>query len=197
MSRFTVLGSVFGVCAAIGYTYPPFVALKTAYEPVLPAHDDSAGRRLHAKLIETEMSNLSIVRRLNKDSGFESIQNGTHVYTNSTLQVPGGINVAPRVYRSKESGETVAVYHVGYKVTGFPFIVHGGILATLLHETFSTDAEAGWKIKNLDIKYRAPSLANQFLVVRSHKKKDGSVEGSVQNAHGKVLVEASADFICQ
>lgn len=90
------------------------------------------------------------------------------------LSTPGGIAIPPRFYFNPQTKDTVGIYHLGMKLTGYPFIVHGGILATvmedLMREAVKLIAQrSGEKINDLSISYKFPTLANQFVVVRTYK----------------------------
>lgn len=129
--------------------------------------------------------------------------------TNHTLAAPGGIAVQPVIFHNTKTDETVTFVHMGYKLCGYPFIIHGGMLATLFNETFKRNAslssdtlstlKTDYKVENISITYKSPSLANQFFVVKT-KKSD--IPGSdpelynltsvIESEDGKVLVEAKA-----
>lgn len=128
------------------------------------------------------------------------------VFTADTLKVPGGISGRPLVFTNKEDKSAVIIVHVGHKVTGFPMIVHGGILATLLDEALGRTAfmsfPAGVGVTaNLSLQYKAPSIAHQFLVIRTQTGEvnstgtKASVSGTVETLKGKRLVESSAIFV--
>lgn len=133
----------------------------------------------------------------------------TPLLTTHTLSAPGGIAVQPVIFHNTVTDETVTFVHMGYKLCGYPFIVHGGILATLLNETFKRNAslshstssvlKTDYKVENISISYRAPSLANQFFVVKTKQERaDGTdpdlyyLKSTVESESGKVLVEATA-----
>lgn len=58
------------------------------------------------------------------------------------------------------------------KLTGYPFIVHGGILATIMEDLMRESVKlitqkTDEKINDLSISYKFPTLANQFVIVRT------------------------------
>lgn len=129
--------------------------------------------------------------------------------TNHTLSAPGGIAVQPVIFHNTKMDETITFVHMGYKLCGYPFIVHGGMLATLLNETFKRNAslssdtlstlKTDYKVENISITYKSPSLANQFFVVKTKKSPlPGSqpdlysLTSVIESEEGKVLVEATA-----
>ena len=188
---------------------------------------------MYTKVIETEMMNLPLVKQLLADPRYEfnraweeqqqkaiasppeaaskddvsSTSNRSgEIFTAQTLQVPGGISAHPIVFVDRETKSSIAIVHVGRKVTGFPMIVHGGILATLLDEALGRTAFLGFPggvgvTANLRVDYKAPSVAHQFLVIRTHcdevneKKTKALVSGTVETLKGKILVKSNAIFV--
>ncbi|KAK6462543.1 HotDog domain-containing protein [Scheffersomyces coipomensis] len=130
--------------------------------------------------------------------------------TTHTLATPGGILIKPVIFCNVETNETVTIVHAGYRLCGYPFLIHGGIIATLLNETFKRNASLSsltssnlkddFKVENLTINYRNPTFANQFIVVKTKKKenvegddnKTITLESVIQTTKGKVLVKSSA-----
>jgi acyl-coenzyme A thioesterase PaaI-like protein len=79
-------------------------------------------------------------------------------------------------------------------------IVHGGLLATLLDEALARTAINNLPDKigvtaNLSLNYRAPTKADQFIVIRTtlveKKGRKAVVSGRVEDMEGTVLVEAT------
>jgi len=94
--------------------------------------------------------------------------------------------------------------HVGTGVCGHEGIVHGGLVATLLDESLARVAIANLPAKvgvtaNLSIDYRAPTRADQFIVLKVKlievKGRKSVVGGRVEDMHGTVLAEATATFV--
>lgn len=118
------------------------------------------------------------------------------------LAKPGGISIKPVSFFNPERKELVTFIHLGYRLCGYPFLVHGGILATILSEAFKLTSSMrsgvhhssrNINIKHLSIKYKAPSIANNFLTIRTKIKDDPSVdkcvlEGSVESQEGKLHI---------
>lgn len=130
--------------------------------------------------------------------------------TNSTLAKAGGIAIEPTLFHDKASNSTVTIVHVGDKLCGYPFLVHGGMLATILNESFKRNASLSthsktklkddFMVSKLSISYKAPSLANQFLIVKTHSSKssfDSPIcsDASIETADGTVLVKSEAEVI--
>ncbi|RKP30053.1 hypothetical protein METBISCDRAFT_17186 [Metschnikowia bicuspidata] len=129
--------------------------------------------------------------------------------TNHTLAVPGAIAVKPVIFHNKVTDETITFVHMGYRLCGHPFIIHGGMIATLLNETFKRNAslsgttlsslKTDYMVENISISYRAPSLANQFFVVKTKQvaalePKLYKLTSAIESEKGKVLVQAEASL---
>lgn len=128
-------------------------------------------------------------------------------FTNHTLSHPGGILIKPVIFHNHVTDETVTIVHMGYKLCGYPFIVHGGIIATLLNESFKRSAslsatthsslKGDFMVNSLGISYKRPLFANQFFVVKTKGAKNPEGEGLIlhsviENEKGKVVVESDA-----
>lgn len=128
-------------------------------------------------------------------------------FTNRTLSHPGGILIKPVIFHNHVTDETVTIVHMGYKLCGYPFIVHGGIIATLLNESFKRCAslstttnstlKGDFMVNSLGISYKRPLFANQFFVVKTNLRKspEGEVfvlKSVIENEKGKIVVESDA-----
>ncbi|GEQ67937.1 hypothetical protein JCM33374_g1603 [Metschnikowia sp. JCM 33374] len=108
--------------------------------------------------------------------------------TSHTLAQPGGIAIPPVIFHNRKTKETISIVHMGYRLCGYPFVVHGGMLATLLNETFKRNAslrhDSGakanspgslkddYKVDQLSISYRSPAFADQFFIVKTEQVPD-------------------------
>jgi acyl-coenzyme A thioesterase PaaI-like protein len=76
-----------------------------------------------------------------------------------------------RLAFQREGDAVVTEFTPTQAFQGFPGVVHGGILATLLDETLNRTAmvEGRWTMTGrLDVRYRAPALIGQTLRVTAH-----------------------------
>ena len=133
-----------------------------------------------------------------------------HNLTAGTLSGPGMIAVPPYYFNKHDGSEMVQIFYVGTDVSGHPGIVHGGFIATMMDEGLARCAFPAMQNKvgvtaNLQINYRKPTMAGQFLVLRAKTTKvegrkawsEGWLE-SLEVAEGEQpekLVEASALFV--
>ncbi|OQE05402.1 hypothetical protein PENVUL_c025G09586 [Penicillium vulpinum] len=129
--------------------------------------------------------------------------------TAGTLAGPGKIVVPPYVFSQRDGKTMVSLMYLGGDVCGHQGIIHGGLLATLLDEGLARCCFPALPNKvgvtaNLNIDYRAPAMANQYVALRAETVKvEGRkawVEGRIETLPSDgtepvVLVEAKALFI--
>jgi 3'-phosphoadenosine 5'-phosphosulfate synthase len=127
-----------------------------------------------------------------------------HNFIGRTLMGPGKIVVSPFTWIETGGKSLVHISYLGMDLCGHPGIVHGGMLATMLDEGFANCCSAAFPNKNgmtanLNINYRAPVFARNFVVLRANTTKVQGrkiwVEGHIETlvAEGEkpvVLVEA-------
>ncbi|KAK7962171.1 uncharacterized protein PG986_002996 [Apiospora aurea] len=122
-----------------------------------------------------------------------------------------------RVFWNASTGELVNVVYFGGGTAGWPGVVHGGALATVLDETLGRCAILRFPSRTgvtarLELNYKKPTVTNAFYTVRTRPvveegaealNKDGSrksdrklwVHGHVEAENGRVCVEARALFV--
>ncbi|KAF7290231.1 4HBT domain-containing protein [Mycena indigotica] len=124
--------------------------------------------------------------------------------TSGALRGPGKLALIPLVRARRDEQEALAFVHLGRGLCGHDGIIHGGLLATLLDEALFRTAAAHLPSKagvtaKLTLNYRAPTRADQFVVLRtslvSQSGRKAFVKGTVEALDGTVLVEAEALFI--
>ena len=97
----------------------------------------------------------------------------------------------------REGDRIVAEYRPAERYQGFPGVLHGGILATMLDETMGRTGalRREWLMTGkLDIRYRRPAPIDQTLRVWGEiaRERDGAIDaiGAVELMDGTVLAEA-------
>jgi hypothetical protein len=176
-----------------------------------PDANTQAGR------IELQLQDLPLVKSLSADPKWKASRPHLKIPPNlKPLSFTGGhllsddkIPVPPLIFTTGDGKELVGVFYLGPAVCGHPGIVHGGLLATLMDEGLARTCFAALPSKvgmtaNLNINYRSPCRAGQFVVLRAETTKvDGRkawVKGRLETlglagGAGKTLVEADALFI--
>ncbi len=134
--------------------------------------------------------------------------------TTGPLAGSRGLGGYQRVFHNGDTGEMVAVVWFGAGTSGWPGVVHGGLIGTIVDEMLgrvairSLAAHTGVTAR-LELHYRAPTFAEGFYVVRcasvpddelpeaQRGKRDRKVwcRGVVETLEGKVCVEASGLFV--
>ncbi|KAI5919507.1 Adenylylsulfate kinase-domain-containing protein [Camillea tinctor] len=129
--------------------------------------------------------------------------------TAGVLLGPGKVVVPPIAFTEEGGKSIVSIYYLGNDVCGHPGIVHGGLLATMLDEGLARACFAALPFgmgvtANLNINYRAPTMANSYVVLRATTTKvegrkawvEGRIETLVDNDEKPVvLAEATALYI--
>lgn len=124
---------------------------------------------------------------------------------------PGGIMMNPKVFFGQDVKQTMSFVHLGYKMCGYPFLVHGGIIATLLNDfskvgayllsSCTGDSNRRFKVKSLNIFYRYPTYANQVLAIKTFatesehiRTPEKWIKSTILSEEGKILVECDAQL---
>ncbi|KAF2471907.1 Thioesterase/thiol ester dehydrase-isomerase [Lindgomyces ingoldianus] len=131
--------------------------------------------------------------------------------TGGTLLGEGKIAVPPLQFTTADGSEFASIQYLGPALCGYPGIIHGGLLATLLDEGLARCCFPALPNKvgvtaSLKIDYRRPVLAEQYVVLRAETTKvegrkawvKGWLETLVEEGEDEkpvVLVEAEALFI--
>ncbi|KAK3843406.1 MAG: HotDog domain-containing protein [Linnemannia gamsii] len=127
-----------------------------------------------------------------------------HHLTAGTLRGDGKLGVKPALFQSKDQLQVLSVLHVGSDMCGHPNITHGGLLATLLDEITAMTAIPNLPGKtgftaNLNINYRHPCIADQFLIAHSEvtsiEGRKAFVKATLKTISGTLLADATALFI--
>ncbi|KAI1654659.1 HotDog domain-containing protein [Daldinia decipiens] len=198
----------------IGISLGTLIRLSLA--PPAPFPHGSPQDQYHVSKIRDEGSALPLVRALSSDPTWKSwdaysgAQSTTVVQSRLTSGPLGGSHGIPfqRVFRNTKTNEVISVMYLGTATAGWPGVVHGGALATLLDESLVRCAVLLFPARTgvtarLELQYRAPTLTSAFYVIRAQpmiregedpSKSDRKmwVEGTLETLHGKICVEAKA-----
>ncbi|KAI1462889.1 HotDog domain-containing protein [Daldinia caldariorum] len=198
----------------IGLSLGTLVRLSLAPPPPYP--HGSPQDEYHVSKIREEGSALPLVRRLSSDPTWKSwdaysgAQSSSIVQSRLTTGPLGGSHGLPfqRVFRNTKTNEVISVVYLGAATSGWPGVVHGGALATLLDESLVRCAVLLFPARTavtarLELQYRAPTLTSSFYLIRARpmiaegedlSKVDRKmwVEGTLETLHGKICVEAKA-----
>ena len=115
--------------------------------------------------------------------------------TAGILQGYGGLGLQ-RVFWNQKEKRLISVVFLGGALSGWPGVVHGGLIATILQENLERVANgyeigsggsptASWVLGQLDITYRKPTQAQQMFVVKAELE-DTTEESAFENKGLKV-----------
>ncbi|KAI1091953.1 HotDog domain-containing protein [Rostrohypoxylon terebratum] len=209
-------------------------ALRFTLSPPPPPPQGSTEDALLTEQIRASGSSLPLVRSLSQDpnytswdaySGFSTPSPSTTTTTTdptpSKTLVQSRITSGPlsgsrglpfqRIFHNAATGEIISVLYFGSGTGGWPGVVHGGALATLLDESLGRCAILRFPARTgvtarLELQYRQPTLTSGFYVIRarpmdderdSPEKRDRKlwVEGTLETMDGNTCVEAKALFV--
>jgi acyl-coenzyme A thioesterase PaaI-like protein len=167
--------------------------------------------------IKTKASRMPIVQSLSSDPEWESWDAYSEaVPRSSPPRITAGAMSGSRglaqqtIFHNKTTGELVNVVYFGGALSGWPGVVHGGALATVLDESLGRCAILSFPARTgvtarLEVVYKAPTMTNAFYVIHVkplEAENDSAtldrkmwVEGRVLDTSGKLCVEAKALFV--
>ncbi|KAL1881513.1 hypothetical protein Plec18167_003109 [Paecilomyces lecythidis] len=181
-----------------------------ATPPEPDTEEDTALRRS----IEDAYERLPIVQALRDDPDFGKEWNAysnfseeekEHRLTSGPLKGGRGLALQRIFYNAKENS-IVNVVHFGGALEGWPTVVHGGALATVLDETLGRVAVRSFPARtgvtaNLNINYRAPVSSVNFYTIKAtldpilSTDRKGHIKAEVRDQTGKLCAEATALFV--
>ncbi|KAF9060703.1 HotDog domain-containing protein [Rhodocollybia butyracea] len=185
---------------AVGSIYPasPLAFLYPAPAPGPPADPHSPESLEYTAAIEKQLLSLPLLESLRAASDANEWYEAQRRVNNLSA---GALRV---VWVRRDESESYVFVHLGRGLCGHDGIVHGGMLATILDESMARTAinnlpERVGVTATLNLSYRAPTKADQFVVV---KTKMGEVKGRrayvvarLEDMKGTLLVEAKAMFV--
>ncbi|KAF8148628.1 HotDog domain-containing protein [Crassisporium funariophilum] len=203
-----------GVLCAI-YPPPPISILFPRAAPGPPAEPDSPESLKYSATLEEQLQALPALKELrSREDAHEWYETRPYQHfpeerrvnnlTAGALRGPGKLAIFPLIRVKKDETESLVFIHLGRGLCGHDGIIHGGLLATLLDETLARTAISNLPEKvgvtaRLALNYRAPTMADQFVVIKTHiqevKGRKATVSGSVEDLNGTILVEATATFV--
>ncbi|KAH8907880.1 hypothetical protein BR93DRAFT_570511 [Coniochaeta sp. PMI_546] len=163
--------------------------------PAPPVPKDSHLDDLQRQQIHHLASKLDVVQALEEDptwvswdayASFPPEQRRTHIVA-SSLSSSSALGAYQRVFQNTETGEVLVLIYFGRGVTGWPTVVHGGALATVLDETcgraaFARLGQSGGEKKRpivtawLKLDYLAMTQEREFYLVGARVKEDEELE---------------------
>lgn len=168
--------------------------------------------------IEAHINDHWLTQEMRSTPGFTSLRPHMKIpepfrannLTAGVLFGPNRVPVPPIAWVEEGGKSLVSISYLGQELCGHPGIVHGGFLATMLDEgmarcSFGALPHNIGMTANLNINYRAPAMAGNYVVLRAETTK---VEGRKAEVTARietlpankgdapvVLAEATALFV--
>ncbi|KAF7353969.1 4HBT domain-containing protein [Mycena venus] len=197
------------------YPPPPLSLLYPRPAPPPPSDATSPESLAYTAALEVELQALPALRALREEADadewyetrpHEAIPESARAnkLTSGALRGPGRLALFPLARVRKDERKAVVFVHLGRGLCGHDGIIHGGLLATLLDEVLARNAIINFPEKvgvtaTLSLKYKAPTRADQFVIIKSElvelKGRKAFVAGRVETLDGTLLVEADGLFI--
>ncbi|KAI1948101.1 hypothetical protein LOZ53_005821 [Ophidiomyces ophidiicola] len=125
--------------------------------------------------------------------------------TTGPLRGSRGISTQTIFWNEQEKTATSVLY-LGAGIGGWPGLVHGGALATLLDEAMGRVALRSFPARtgvtaNLNVNYRKPFFADQFCIITAKCEPEQSnerkaiVKAEIRDSAGSLCTEASSVFV--
>ncbi|KAK2075370.1 hypothetical protein P8C59_009499 [Phyllachora maydis] len=194
-AAFLLLGATVGITFR-QLVHPPAPA---------PASDSDAEAATRARL-HRHASQLALVQQLTADPAWTSwpayagvpAARRPHHLMSGPLGGPRAAGGYQRVFHHRGTGEVVVVVHLGRAVAGWPLVVHGGVLASVLDESCGRAAFREWGATGvtarLGLQFRRPAFADRFYVVRCRARREEELpEEERGKRHYKVYVDATLE----
>ncbi|KAK4181351.1 HotDog domain-containing protein [Triangularia setosa] len=178
--------------------------LRLFISPPTPPSPDTEEDNYVISTLQTQASHLPIVQQLSSDPAWisweayntlSSSHRSQHI-TAHTLRGSRGVGGYQRIFHNPSTGELVSVIFFGPATIGWPGVVHGGCLATILDESCGRAAFKQWGglagvTANLNIEYKRATLANGFYVIRVRSRTEEELpEKERGKRHYKSWVDA-------
>ncbi|KAL2002232.1 hypothetical protein VTN02DRAFT_379 [Thermoascus thermophilus] len=195
-----------GIFGALGVYFDSSVPF------VPPAPDTDEDAALIEKISRT-LETYPITRELRKNPdyvewdayGSLSDEKKAHRLTSGPLRGARGLAVQ-RIFWNETEKKAVNIVWFGPGLDGWPTIVHGGVLSTVLDECLGRVALRSFPARtgvtaNLNINYRAPVRSGNLYTVHATLDQERStdrkayVKGQILDDNGKLYVEATGLFV--
>ncbi|KAF9309875.1 hypothetical protein BG003_009196 [Podila horticola] len=202
----------------IGKLQPTILGTEEPDEPfnsATPVTQEKAKELKKSVLLEHEMHQLEIVHQYKDKVAAGEWKEGDpyffltdhtkkHNLTAGALRGENMLSVRPLKFERKDKKAIVLFLHLGRSLCGHDKIIHGGLLATLLDEATGMVALPNLPFHigftaNLNVNYRRPVTADQFVMVTAEFEKGegrkGYTNASIRDLGGNTLVECTALFV--
>ncbi|KAL2871533.1 PaaI family thioesterase [Aspergillus lucknowensis] len=200
-----------GTFGGLGFLVDSRITKALTSPPPVPGSEHDMRRMDRVRTIFEER--LPIVKQLREDPDYtESDVYGNYSWRDKEQRLTSGPLSGSRglayqkVFWNSGANKAVNVVFLGKGIEGWPVLVHGGALATILDEHLARVAiqnlpERTAVTANLDINYRKMVASENFYAVHATLDQERStdrkayVNGEIRDMRGNVLVESSGLFV--
>ncbi|KAK4461375.1 putative mitochondrial membrane protein FMP10 [Cladorrhinum samala] len=173
--------------------------------PPTPPEPGSEEDEYTISVLHDQASKLPIVKQLSSDPAWESWNayntlppghRRSHIAAGA-LRGSRGVGGYQRIFYNKDTGELISVIYFGASTIGWPGVVHGGCLATILDESCGRAAFKQWGgltgvTASLTLQYKKATLANGFYVIKVKPRAEEDLPESERGKrHYKCYVDAT------
>ncbi|VEU21674.1 DEKNAAC102499 [Brettanomyces naardenensis] len=189
----------------------------------LPTNDEE--KREYTQRLENRLQHLRIVRELSRNPDLIQTRSWESFNTISKLPLEdqdeptgtirdplteaGGIPIPPLVFNDPQNKKAYVIMHLGRRLSGYPLIVHGGIIGLLVDEVFKKSCAAEFGILDVNrlhterstLNYRSPTFVNTFVLFETQCYDLGGgryrVVGKLSNAQNRKKLAEAETIITQ
>ncbi|XBW37015.1 hypothetical protein QEN19_002595 [Hanseniaspora menglaensis] len=163
---------IFSSFALIGYAISANYSVMDLLTIYASAETSQDARDYKLKL-QAKLLHLPIAKQLTK-TGFVEVVGETNQNGYELLNELGGVSIPPKSYFNPQTKKLVDIVHIGMKLQGYPFMLHGGISSDIISQfmikslKFDDSIVEGkkYKLRGLKVDYKAPVFVNKFIVLR-------------------------------
>ncbi|KAL5341479.1 HotDog domain-containing protein [Aspergillus crustosus] len=200
----------FGLSGCLGLGIGEIVHSYLLKEPTRPGTEEDG---CEMREISPKFERVPIVQKLRRDPDWTEVyvygnysdEDKERRMTSGPLGGSGGLAIQKVFWNSKEK-KAINVVYFGRGTEGWPFIVHGGAIATVLDEHLARVAvqnlpERTAVTANLDVTYKLPAFSSQFYSIHATLDQERStdrkayVNGEVRNIEGYLCSTATGLFV--
>lgn len=196
----------------MGLTIGKTLSLAIAPPPLpLPGSKEDA---LIVERITKKAEELPLVKSLTEDPDWTfhdafaglPVEERAHRLSTGPLGGSRGLGGFQRIFYNAGTGECITVLWIGGAVSGWPWVAHGGLIATIMDESLGRCAV--WKLPGhtavtatLQLDYLRPVMTGSFYVVRAVPQEENSTpkkqwaSAQLETLDGKVCVKSKSLFV--
>ncbi|KAK3693703.1 HotDog domain-containing protein [Podospora appendiculata] len=197
-----ISAAIFLLLGSLGGT-----SLRVLIAPPEPPIPGSEADGYTIELLHEQAEKLPIVKQLTADPAWQSwdayntlsAEHKAQHIAAGALAGSRGFGGFQRVFYNPQTGELISVIFFGAAIVGWPGVVHGGALATLLDESCGRAAFKQWgglsgMTASLKLQYVKATLSNGFYVLRVKPRSEDELDESERGKrHYKALVDATIE----